>query len=77
MNQALIFSKPQEKTEYGYYYSAKDIALSPFCCTKLHLFVMGEHVSVITKHLMDKQQQLFGKQEHLSDSKQHLATSNM
>jgi len=42
--------------------SAKDFALSLFCCTKLHLFVMDEHVSVVTKHLADKQQQLFDKQ---------------
>jgi len=77
MNQALIFSKPQEKTEYGYYYSAKDFALSPFCYMELRLFVMDEHVFVMSKHLMDKQQQLFDKQEHLSDSKQHLATSSM
>lgn len=77
MNQTLNLSKTQEKTEYGYYYSAKDIALSPFCCTELNLFVTAEHVSVIIKHLMDKQQQLFDNQKHLLDSKQHLATSNM
>ena len=77
MNQTLNFSKPQEKNEYGYYYSAKDIALSPFCCTKLHLFVMDEHVSVVTKHLADKQQQLFDKQGQLLDNKHHLATSGM
>ena len=77
MNQALNFSKPQGKTEYGYYYSAKDFVLSPFCCTELHLFVMDEHVFVISKHLMNKQQHLLDKQKHLLDSKQHLATSSM
>ena len=57
--------------------SAKDFALSLFCCTKLHLFVMDEHVSVITNHLMDKQQQLFDKQGQLLDNKHYLATSGM
>ena len=57
--------------------SAKDIALSPFCCTKLYLFVMDEHVSVVTKHLADKQQQLFDKQGQLLDNKHYLATSGM
>jgi len=47
--------------------TAKDIALSPFCFTKIHLFVMDEHVSVIINHLMDKQQQLFDKQKHFLD----------
>jgi len=52
----------QETSQMNTLPSAKDFALSLFCCTKLHLFVMDEHVSVVTKHLADKQQQLFDKQ---------------